>query len=211
MFPKCILSSFSYIASNVHLSSCCLVSMSLKKDTKTKTLSVTPEYNKGGWGPENLDFICVKGKLQIYLLVYKVWGKFWCFFTMEKFHRSHTFQEASHTSLWYISSQIMLTFLVKFMHHKSHKNPLPSSLPSVMKEFLGNSSRSWRTSFKNFVYPWTLTHTSVCMFSILLSVLFLRGWQGEFLYQSRASLVVDYFLYSCDLNAWLRGGMVRRN
>ena len=28
------------------------------------------------------------------------------------------------------------------MHHKSHKNPLPSSLPSVMKEFLGNSSRS---------------------------------------------------------------------
>ena len=57
-------------------------------------------------------------------------------------HISHTFQEASHTSLWYISSQIMLTFLVKFMHHKSHKNPLPSSLPSVMKEFLGNSSRS---------------------------------------------------------------------
>lgn len=56
----------------LHLPSSCLVSMSLKKDTKTKTLSVTPEYNKGGWGPENLDFICVKGKLQIYLLVYKV-------------------------------------------------------------------------------------------------------------------------------------------
>ena len=56
----------------MHLPSSCLVSMSLKKDTKTKTLSVTPEYNKGGWGPENLDFICVKGKLQIYLLVHKV-------------------------------------------------------------------------------------------------------------------------------------------
>ena len=49
-FPNCILSSFSYIASNVHLPSSCLVSMSLKKDTKTKTLSVTSEYNKGGWG-----------------------------------------------------------------------------------------------------------------------------------------------------------------
>ena len=145
-------------------------------------------------------------------------GNFDVFSQWKKFHRSH---------FTYISGgKSHLTLVHKFtnhahlfgkihasciMHHKSHKNPMPSSLPSVMKEFLGNSSRSWRTSFKNFVYPWTLTHTSVCMFSILLSVLFLRGWQGEFLYQSRASLVVDYFLYSCDLNVWLRGGMVRRN
>ena len=42
--------------------------------------------------------------------------------------------------------------------------------------------------------------TSVYIFSILLSGHFLRFWQGEFVKQSRASLVGDHLLYSHDLN-----------
>ena len=45
----------------------------------------------------------------------------------------------------------------------------------------------------------------VYMFSTLFSIHFLRCWQGEFVKRSRASLVHDHFLYSCDLNVWLRG------
>ena len=42
--------------------------------------------------------------------------------------------------------------------------------------------------------------TSVCIFSILFSKHFLQCWQGEFVLQSKASLVGDQFLYSPDLN-----------
>ena len=44
------------------------------------------------------------------------------------------------------------------------------------------------------------TLRSECIFSILFSIHFLRRRQGEFVYQSRASLVGDHFLPSCDLN-----------
>ena len=50
------------------------------------------------------------------------------------------------------------------------------------------------------------TLSSVCIFSILFSILFLRCWQGEFVQQS---LVGDHFLYSCDLDVWFRGAIVR--
>ena len=40
---------------------------------------------------------------------------------------------------------------------------------------------------------------------------FLGCWQGEFVQQSRASLVDDHSLYSCDLNVWYRDGIVGRN
>ena len=40
---------------------------------------------------------------------------------------------------------------------------------------------------------------------------FHKCWQGEFGYLSRASLVRDHFLYSCDLNVWLTVDAVRRN
>ena len=53
--------------------------------------------------------------------------------------------------------------------------------------------------------------TSVCIFSILLSRHFLRLWQGEFVQQSRASLVGDHFLYSHDLDVWFRADVVWRN
>ena len=55
------------------------------------------------------------------------------------------------------------------------------------------------------------TLTSVCIFSILFSIHFLRCWQGEFVEQSWALLLDDHFLYSCDLNMWIRGDLVRRN
>ena len=42
--------------------------------------------------------------------------------------------------------------------------------------------------------------TSVSIFSILFSIHFSRYWQGEFVKQSRASLVGDHFLHSRDLN-----------
>ena len=43
---------------------------------------------------------------------------------------------------------------------------------------------------------------SDCIFSILFTIHFQRCWQGEFIEQSRVSLVGDHFLYSHDLNAW---------
>ena len=54
------------------------------------------------------------------------------------------------------------------------------------------------------------TLTSVCIISILFSIHFLWCWQGEFVQRSRASLVGDHFLYSCDLNVSVSGDFVRR-
>ena len=54
------------------------------------------------------------------------------------------------------------------------------------------------------------TLTSVCIFSILFSIHFLRCWQGE-LARSKASVVFDHFHYSHDLSVWIRGDIVRRN
>ena len=42
--------------------------------------------------------------------------------------------------------------------------------------------------------------TSVNIFSIMFTIHFLRHCRGEFVEQSRASLVGDQFLYSCDLS-----------
>ena len=55
------------------------------------------------------------------------------------------------------------------------------------------------------------TLTSVCIFSILFSIHFQRGWQGEFVSQSRASLVGDHLVYPHDFYDWFRGDIVRRN
>ena len=51
------------------------------------------------------------------------------------------------------------------------------------------------------------TLLSVCIFSIH----FLRCWQWELVYQSRASLVGDHFFNSLDLKVLLRGNIVRGN
>ena len=57
----------------------------------------------------------------------------------------------------------------------------------------------------------TFYTTSVCIFSVLFSIHFLRCRLGEFAQQSRASLVGDRFLYSHDLNARFGVEIVGRN
>ena len=52
---------------------------------------------------------------------------------------------------------------------------------------------------------------SLCIFSILFFLHFLRCWQGEFVYWSKASFVDNHFLHSHNLNVWFRGDVVRRN
>ena len=66
-------------------------------------------------------------------------------------------------------------------------------------------------STRHFIVLTLYTLTSVRIFSIMFSLHLLRCWRGEFVYQSRASLVSDNFLYSRDLNVQLRGDFVRRN
>ena len=64
----------------------------------------------------------------------------------------------------------------------------------------------WKTRSK---VSWTLyILASTRIFSILFSRNFLRCCQGEFVKQLRASLVVNNFHYSCDLNMWLKGDTV---
>ena len=55
------------------------------------------------------------------------------------------------------------------------------------------------------------TLTSVSKFCILFSIHFLGYWQGEFVLQSRVSLVSWYFLFSHDPNVWFRSNAVGRN
>ena len=55
------------------------------------------------------------------------------------------------------------------------------------------------------------TLRSVWILSILLFIHFLGCWQGEFVYQSKASFVADHFFYSHDFNVWFRDDIVRRN
>ena len=54
------------------------------------------------------------------------------------------------------------------------------------------------------------TLISLCIFSILFIIHFLRCWKGEFVEQSRTSLVGDHFLYPHDLNVWFRGDLKRK-
>ena len=53
--------------------------------------------------------------------------------------------------------------------------------------------------------------TSVNIFSIIFTIHFLRHCWGEFVEQSRVSLVGDQFLYSCDLSVWFKGDTPWRN
>ena len=52
---------------------------------------------------------------------------------------------------------------------------------------------------------WNNHLQAVCIFSIVFSILFIRCGQGEFLQQSRVSLVSDHLLYSHGLDVWFRG------
>ena len=66
-------------------------------------------------------------------------------------------------------------------------------------------------TWDNTVWLTLCTITSVCIFSILFFIHFSTCWQGEFVKQSRASLVGHDFLYSIDFIVWFRGDIVRRN
>ena len=74
---------------------------------------------------------------------------------------------------------------------------------------------SFSTVFRFYCLLTLYTLTAVCKFSILISIRFLRYWQGEFVRKSRASLdsreALNHFLYSGDLNVWFKGDIVRRN
>ena len=75
-------------------------------------------------------------------------------------------------------------------------------------------SRTWtrtKQRMKTVRYLKSLRPKSDCIFSILFTIHFQRCWQGEFVEQSRVSLVGDHFLCSHDLDAWFRGDIVRRN
>ena len=94
-----------------------------------------------------------------------------------------------------------------------------SSLTCLLDELLRifcwfSNCGSWSENFcrlKGGVKILTIyTLISVCIFSILFSIHFLRCWQGEFVYRSKASFVDNHFLYSCDLNILFRGDIVRR-
>ena len=63
-----------------------------------------------------------------------------------------------------------------------------------------------KTLFLNPLHP----NTSMHILHTVLNI-FLRCWQGEFVKQSRAPFIVDHFSYSCDLNEWFWGDIVRRN
>ena len=59
----------------------------------------------------------------------------------------------------------------------------------------------------NFFFLILYILTSVYIFSLH----FPRCWQGEFVKQSRASLVGEHFLYSHDPKVWFRNGSEGRN
>ena len=85
----------------------------------------------------------------------------------------------------------------------------------------GDLHETWSSQLCQYIIIWpdvqsaqTFTLyplTSVCIFSILFSIHFLRCWRREFVYRSREYLVGDNFLHSHDVTVWYRGDIVRRN
>ena len=105
----------------------------------------------------------------------------------------------------------------RFMLHFSIFVPLNIKKKDRSWSFLWfcQSFLSQTTTERNFSY-WNLnnltlyTLISICIFSILFSIHFLRCWQGEFAWQSRASVIVDHSHNSHDLNFWFRCDTVSR-
>lgn len=60
--------------------------------------------------------------------------------------------------------------------------------------------------FKLLLY--TLISFCLLIFSLIFSINFLWHWLGKSVKQSRALLVGNHFLYSCDCNFWFRGDTV---
>ena len=78
-------------------------------------------------------------------------------------------------------------------------NPSGLDVGNMNYEYQFPNGNSWQ------LFTLTLySLTSVCIFSILLPRHFLRFWQGEFVQQSRASLLGAHLLYPHDLDVWFR-------
>ena len=75
---------------------------------------------------------------------------------------------------------------------------------------------SWFHSVKNTKAPhnyflFNSLHLNISMHILhTFFIHFLRNWRGEFVLQSKASLVGNHFLYSRDLNVWFKADIVRR-
>ena len=84
------------------------------------------------------------------------------------------------------------------------------------RKFLNTGKGSF-AGYYLFVYPLNSNSFNPLHLNISMHILhivlhtILSCWQGEFVEQSRASLVVDHFPYSHNLNVWFRGDIVRRN
>ena len=97
---------------------------------------------------------------------------------------------------------------------------LESEFPSVFKrlpqarQFSSNLSKA---PVCDLLASFVEVHMNPLLSNISMHILhtysihFLRFWKGEFVQQSRASLVGDRFIYSHDLNVWIRDDIVRRN
>ena len=92
----------------------------------------------------------------------------------------------------------------RFMKHDTENQPLKRP------DFSPLSNRP--PSSNPFIYHlFTPQPTLVFTLSTLFSTRFPWHWQGKFLSQTRATVVVDHFLYSHDLNFWFRNDTVGRN
>ena len=97
------------------------------------------------------------------------------------------------------------TFTVSSKWHQLADLQLPSSFFMLLLNTSINCSLIPATKAIHFLPKGlanltrhTVTLTSVCIFSILFSIHFLKCWWGD--------LVGDLFLYSSDLKVWLGGG-----
>ena len=117
----------------------------------------------------------------------------------------------------------MLLWLCTVVNHRGRQNVVKTSVtlsavPCVPPFlFLPHFDVICDLSLNRHTATWNLSFltlhslASMCVFSILFSIHFLRCWQGEFVYQSREYLVGDHFIYSHDLTVWCRGYTVGRN
>ena len=88
--------------------------------------------------------------------------------------------------------------------HVSETSSLVDGCLDDVRAAVLNKNKKWYHKLFN-------TLTSVCTFSILFFIHLPRCLQGEFVYQSRDSMVGDNFLYIPDLNVWSKANTVRRN
>ena len=125
--------------------------------------------------------------------------------------------------------QVNIVFLPSYVN--AAQNPFAALLARIIK-FLSELNRAHQSvRFQSNAYDFSkpimkprllslskcvdvltlYTLTSVCIFSTLLYIHFLRSWQREFVCQPKSSFPGDHFLYSHDLNVRFRSDVIGRN